>query len=566
MPEINLTAWLAALLSPNVLITILPPMSSKIGRNQPCLCGSGRKFKKCCGRIVAGGSTAPQRRQFLERHQAAEHIRQGQQGLGRPIIALKSHGHQLVAVRNTLHWSPTWKTFPDFLADYIKRVIGADWGNAEIAKPFEQRHTLMQWYDTFCRYQQATIPKPGEITEAPINGVVACYLGLAYSLYLLDHNVELQDRLVRRLKDPANFQGAYYELMVANILVRAGFTLTLQDETDGASKHCEFAAISKRTGKRYWVEAKMRSVSGLFGKTDADGGNDRNPLSRMIPHLNQALAKPAADERLIFIDINGEPDVAERGKPAWIEPAAKRLEQYEAKELPVGTQAYVFVTNMSYHRSLHGPPAGNALPFGLGMPDFNRPGFMRLREAHALKQKHIDAHHIGEMFGKYLQFPSTFDGRLPSEVFGKGYGRILIGETYRFGDGESGEIVGTVTSACVSEEESRVYIAVTDDQGRAQILSQPLSSDELADYRANKEAYFGRIQSVGRKITSRQEFFDHLMEIHKHLSREELLSRLAAAPDVETLRSGTDDGLLAAYCEGMVAAFEASGFKTDEVS
>ncbi len=399
------------------------------------------------------GPNPSQIQQVLERHRAAEHIRQNQQGLGRPIIAGNIHGHQIVAVKNTVHWSPTSKTFPDFLADYIKRVIGPDWGNAEIAKPFQQRYPLMQWYDTYCRYQQATIPKPGQLSEAPVTGIVACYLGLAYSLYLLDHNVELQDRLVRRLKDPGNFQGAYYELMVANILVKGRFTLTLEDETDGASKHCEFAAISPQTGKRYWVEAKMRAVSGLFGKTAADGGSDRNPLSRMIPHLNQALAKPAADERLIFIDINGEPDVASQGKPAWVEAAAKRLEQYEAKELPEGTRAYVFVTNMSYHRDLHGPPVGSALPFGLGMPDFNRPGFMRLREGYARKQKHIHAHNIGEMFGKYLQFPQTFDGRLPSEAFGKSPGRVLIGETYRFGDGKGGEIVGTVTTASVSEQE-----------------------------------------------------------------------------------------------------------------
>ncbi|HEY6010722.1 MAG TPA: SEC-C metal-binding domain-containing protein [Nitrospirota bacterium] len=23
--------------------------SSKVGRNEPCPCGSGRKFKRCCG-------------------------------------------------------------------------------------------------------------------------------------------------------------------------------------------------------------------------------------------------------------------------------------------------------------------------------------------------------------------------------------------------------------------------------------------------------------------------------------------------------------------------------------
>jgi hypothetical protein len=36
-------------------------------------------------------------------------------------------------------------------------------------------------------------------------------------------------------------------------LIRAGFKLELEDETDGASKHCEFSAMSK--GKKYWVEA-----------------------------------------------------------------------------------------------------------------------------------------------------------------------------------------------------------------------------------------------------------------------------------------------------------------------
>ncbi|HEY0323134.1 MAG TPA: YchJ family metal-binding protein [Pyrinomonadaceae bacterium] len=28
----------------------IPAVSQKIGRNEPCHCGSGKKFKKCCGR------------------------------------------------------------------------------------------------------------------------------------------------------------------------------------------------------------------------------------------------------------------------------------------------------------------------------------------------------------------------------------------------------------------------------------------------------------------------------------------------------------------------------------
>ncbi|MFN4944509.1 MAG: SEC-C metal-binding domain-containing protein [Akkermansiaceae bacterium] len=31
----------------DLISSALPPES--VGRNQPCPCGSGRKFKKCCG-------------------------------------------------------------------------------------------------------------------------------------------------------------------------------------------------------------------------------------------------------------------------------------------------------------------------------------------------------------------------------------------------------------------------------------------------------------------------------------------------------------------------------------
>ncbi len=27
------------------------PRAAKVGRNEPCPCGSGKKYKKCCGRV-----------------------------------------------------------------------------------------------------------------------------------------------------------------------------------------------------------------------------------------------------------------------------------------------------------------------------------------------------------------------------------------------------------------------------------------------------------------------------------------------------------------------------------
>jgi hypothetical protein len=178
---------------------------------------------------------------------------------GRPIISAKLNDHQMVALGNTIHFSKSWKAFPDFLADYIKKKMGPEWGNAELAKPLAERHPLMHWYDAYCRYQKETIETRGEVNSAEIIGVVACYLGLVYAVYLLAHNVEVQDRLIKRLKNTGNFQGAYYELMVASTLIRAGFKLTLEDETDPGAKHCEFAAVSETN----WPRGNSRRKRGI---------------------------------------------------------------------------------------------------------------------------------------------------------------------------------------------------------------------------------------------------------------------------------------------------------------
>lgn len=537
-------------------------MSNKIGRNQPCHCGSGLKYKRCHGRLdgAASASLFPvsNAAQLLDRLRAAERIRETQQGLGRPIVAAKLRDHQMVAVNDTVYFSPKWKTFPDFLADYMRQKLDGGWGNAEIAKPWVERHPILQWHDQFCRYQQETIEKPGEVHTAKIIGVVACYLGLAYALYLLDHNVELQARLIRRLKDRANFQGAYYELIVASTLIRAGFTLTLEDEADGNSKHCEFAAVSARTGKKYWVEAKMRSIAGLLGKTDKDGGTDGNLVARLISHLNGALAKPAADERLIFIDLNVVPEFDDNHKPAWFGLAVSRLESFETNELAAGVSAYVFVTNMAFHRQLADDPIIAAAPFGLGMPDFNRPGNYRVSEAHRRKQKHIDAYHIGDALLHYLRFPSTFDGSLPSEAFSGRTSRVTIGETYHFTDvGENG-VIGTVTSATVNVQEKAAYIAITVQGQNSQILRQPMSDDELADYEAHSDAYFGQVVPIRKKLEDHFELFEWLMIVNKRLSRAQLLESLSKSPHFYVLKDMSDDDLLIEYCEGMTAAFAAS--------
>ena len=529
----------------------------KIGRNQICpLCSSGKKYKKCCGNPLLNekpsliqtysNDFSPEVKKALERHKANELIREQQQGLGKPIISTKFKNQQVVAVGNTVYISK-WKTFPDFLSSYLKSTMGEEWGNSEIKKAFEKRHPILQCYDKYCKHLKKYLDGSGKTKSIPSTGAVYCYLGLAYNLYLLKHNVELQQRYIERLKDINNFQGAYYELAVANCLIRSGFELKLEDETDEQTKHCEFSAVSKKTGKKYWVEAKMRAVTGILGKTAIDGTTRKDPTCMLSKHLNNAFQKPASDERLIFIDVNAnfENDTV----PTWIERAGKKLDMKEKSLSPKQT-AYVFVTNIGFHWDLDSEKRGCAiLAYGLGIPDFAKSGHFLLSELYRRKQRHIDAYDIMEAYKGYPKLPDTFDGSLPSEAFNDNPQYLKIGETYFFEGVDDKGLVATVTSATVSETEKVVYIST--DNGY--LLTRPISDEEFTDYKNHPDAFFGTIHKRGIKNDDPYEFFEHIVDIHMSYHRNNMLKLIEKWEDADELKKLSHEDLVLEYCERMVA-------------
>lgn len=461
----------------------------------------------------------------------------------------------MVAVGDTIHYSKRWKFFSDFLSDYIKNILGSEWGNAEIAKPLEERHPIMQWYDKYCHFQRRHKKQADGTYVATATAIVNCYLGLAYNLYLLKHNVALQQRLVARLKNRAQFQGAYYELIVANCLIRAGFALELEDESDESVKHCEFSAVSRNTRRKYWVEAKMRGVSGLLGRTDEDGGQaTAKPTSRLSEHLRDALRKPAADERLIFIDVNAPPlertssDAEQFKMPKWMERAARQLDDRE-RDLKETDRAYVFVTNVPFHRVLDDEILGHSiLAHGLGIPDFAKPGRYRLPEIWRRKQKHIDAHNIVESFRSYPKIPMTFDGSLPLSKHSM-ENRIEIGGTYFFEDDDGKGFLGEVTEASVAEGERKAYFVVRTEEGKNQIRTRDMNDEELAHYRAHRDTYFGVIKQTVKRADDPYSLFEWFVDCYKDATKERLLELCKEHPDVEVLRQLDHQGLLLEICE-----------------
>src|SRR3984957_17761753 len=292
---------------------------TKVRRNESCPCGSGKKFKKCCGAIDRADSAFVPPRELQEamrleadRFKAREHRRRLMQGLGRPIISFETLGYRCVAVGGTIHWSKKWKTFHDFLFEYIKQVLTPSWGQAELAKPALDQHPIIHWMAQIRDFSNAAATnrnKQGVFTGT-MTGVVRAHLGLAYDLYLCAHNVETQELLIKRLRKKGTFEGALYEAYVIGIFARAGFKIDFEDEGDPTSSHCEFTATHTQTGRKFSVEAKA------IGSDSSRAGNSEKP-PRVRHKLTEALSKRADYDRIIFIELNRADEVVQEIAPPW---------------------------------------------------------------------------------------------------------------------------------------------------------------------------------------------------------------------------------------------------------
>jgi hypothetical protein len=98
----------------------------------------------------------------------------------------------------------------------------------------------------------------------------------------------LDDALLARLKHREQFQGALHELFAAATCLRAGFTITPENEKDPNRRHVEFIAVHKATRQHLLVEAKSRHRAGVMGRT---GTIDPNPDIRFRGLINDAIAK-----------------------------------------------------------------------------------------------------------------------------------------------------------------------------------------------------------------------------------------------------------------------------------
>lgn len=509
----------------------------KPGRNSPCPCGSGKKYKRCHGAVASQERIDSTISRAVQQSRVAQVQRERQQGLGKPIISAEVGEHRLVVVKNRLMASKGWKTFHDFLGDYIRSALGVEWGNAEIAKPEVQRHPVIMWYQKYCQLQRRSFVEPGKIASAPSTGASAAYLHLAYDLYALDHNAELQDKLLRRLRNHGNFQGARYEVFVAAAFVRAGFEIDFEDESDGAHTHCEFTATHMRTHRKVSVEAKRR-----------DGKRFR--LGRLF---NDALRKHANHDRVIFIDMNMADTATDESKPPYFDSFVRRLRSLEGQSLD-GRQrpaAYVFATNAPLTFDLDGPPQRcSVVPEGFQIADFKGAGLaVSPRHAIEARKSHIEMHELMQSIRDHSEVPATFDGQIPEFAFGAVANPIVIGQRYMLAGPDGIERPAVVASADVTESECCAWCVVTFDDGPTAIVTMPLSETELAVWKRHPDTFFGVLGQRKTRADTPIQLYDFFYRSTKESSREQLLAAVAGQRDFEILRDLTQAQLADIWAE-----------------
>jgi hypothetical protein len=510
---------------------------TKIGRNERCPCGSGKKYKRCHGSPERQEYDRQMRETIIGRSEAMRVQRERQQGLGNRIVSGEAFDQRFVAVKNRLLFSKKWRTFHDFLFDYIKQVLATDWGNAELAKPLERRHPILVWYHHLCMHQQRFSKGPDKLYSMPATGAVSAYLHLAYDLYTLDHNVELQKKLVVRLRNNDNFPGARYEVFVAATLIRAGFKINFENEGDRTTSHCEFTATFQRSGRSFSVEAKHRA------------GNSYHPGRQ----FTRAMAKRALHQRIVFIDVNVPDDTADADVPRHLRVALAEIRALEGnvvdgQPLP---EAYVVVTNTPWHHHLESQLFRcSAMADGFRIADFKHDTpFFSLRAAIEARERHIEMHELMRSMKDHADIPSTFDGEISEFAFGRSAPMLLIGQRYLVNDPDGRERPGLLTTATVAEAERVAYCGLSFEDGRSAIYTWPLTDEEMSAWRTHPDTFFGVVGQRNTKVKDPLDLYDFFFDAYRLTPRERLLELLAGAPDIEVLRSLNQPELASVYAE-----------------
>jgi hypothetical protein len=288
----------------------------------------------------------------------------------RPQIQALVGDQKVRAVRNSVYFRPKEESFFDFQLNLLLWTLGKPWFDAEMAKPLEQRHIILRWRHERCELLKAH-QKPGEDPNqpvaAPMTGNVKALQVLADDIYQLEHALKTPRKILDRLRDPRQFQGARNEIAVASIFARCGFDIRFID--DDTKRNPEF--IAERDAEKIAVEAKSRHRPGVLEERGAMA-DDPAP-AKIKEHYENALQQnPGGMPFLVFVDVNLAltPATPPMQKP-WVEEAMKCFDDRRQEGKATDPDTGLILTNFGWHyyRDRAGTP-GECITVRTAKPQF----------------------------------------------------------------------------------------------------------------------------------------------------------------------------------------------------
>lgn len=469
--------------------------------------------------------------EMMRVHEAREGVRQQQQGHGNPIISLTDHGYRLVAVGNTLYWSKNWLVFPDFLLYFLKKTFGSEWGARGKLKG---EHPIFRWLDKSSRYRSAAAGD-NRIKTAAMMGFYACWLHLAYALYLIKHNDQLPKRLLKRLRGVTSFMPAYFEAIVGAALAVAGFKLTCAETKAGSTPTPEFRARSKTSGTTYEVEAKRKD--GWKAPTDdpTNGEFERELESYLRAQIHRSSKKKLPNAIYCFeLSI---PTLTTES--AWRTIATKidAVIRESEKSMTVDGQpigpAFVLVTNHTFlvNEDIMGNPFfGYSGTLKIDDYPFGRP--MEIEAALAGYDKYRDVIWLADAWKIAHTVPTTFDGTPPELLSPNGEPQktVQIGDMLLVPDEEGKQV--TVRVEDIVSLGDKAVVAVHDPSSNKRWLAElPLTEAEAGAVAHFTDAVFGKI-NVGRRLRESDPFdlYDFFLSSYAILTQEQADNLFAESP------------------------------------
>lgn len=335
-------------------------------KNTKCPCGSGKKYRKCHGK--KNRLLAKVAKHFREKEQQRQSYLQ-KHGYARPPVSAMMGDKRMIAIGGSIYKQTQEGPygFMNLVHDCGLEAFGDPYLEEQERRPLQERHPALQWMYTYVDHKQRLEQQGNVDPRAHQIGAGGAWFRFAYDLFTIRDNSKLQVRLMERLLNAKDFQGARHELAVAAICVAAGFELEFEDEGDNSRKHTEFIGTDKLTGAKIAVEAKSRHRHGVKGFT---GGRDIPPgLEVGIRNLVLDGFRNTENCSLpsyIFVDANLPPVPDEDTFQRWLKEIEQTMQDIAAEgyanPCPVNT---VFFTNDPSHYLLRdqlGKP-GNRLWF-----------------------------------------------------------------------------------------------------------------------------------------------------------------------------------------------------------